>query len=203
MHGFNDPVLSLLPGQASNCPPINTHSDSHPFHPPQPCRLHHTHTHTCKHTEASAHLLHAVPPRCKSVVLRATSSQLLKYIVCVVLLGIIQMVFFYHFNTLKVRMQFSSSQTYGVCFFFQFRVSHSVMCFSFRFELLQLTFVLFLHHYHTNVCVSPSISYFWDVLRSHITLWCCFLAIFWGPGGLMNRYKGSIHNASWKLTTTF
>ena len=97
MHGFNDPVLSLLPGQASNCPPINTHSDSHPFHPPQPCRLHHTHTHTHANTPASRHLLPAVPPQCKSAALRATSSQLLKYIVCVVLLGIIQIFFFFLF----------------------------------------------------------------------------------------------------------
>ena len=118
-----------------------------------------THTHTHTETHRPRHLLHAVPPRCKSVVLRATSSQLLKYIVCVVLLGIIQMFFFTTSTPYRGRCSSASLSL----FVFHFRVFHSIIRFSLRFELELLTFVLFLHRYHTNVCVSSSISYFCDV----------------------------------------
>ena len=125
-----------------------------------------THTHTHANTPASRHLLPAVPPQCKSAALRATSSQLLKYIVCVVLLGIIQIFFF-----------FTTSTPYrGGCSSAALRHTESFF-FSFHFELL-LFFVSFLYLNHTRVFVSPSICYFWDVLRYQITLWCSFLAIF-------------------------
>ena len=114
-----------------------------------------THTHTHANTPASRHLLPAVPPQCKSAALRATSSQLLKYIVCVVLLGIIQIFFFllFFFTTstpyrggcssaaLRHTESFFFLSTLNFCSFLCHFFILTIHVFSFL--LLYVTFVMF------------------------------------------------------------